>query len=233
MHENVSPTAMFTKRNTGSTSRHKKPFNPNAYCDHCHMKGHLKVDYFKLMKCDHCHNTGHLKSNCYQLIGYPADYKGKRTSYKSDQLPVQQSSVKTQDLFCYDELIAQNSLGVQSQLQLESSLVQPVPAIAEETNDSTHTTSPVLPSENIVLPMRHSTRNSRPLIWHKDYVTRAGSSKCLYSIASGVNYAGLSAKYQSFISKLSAKVEPNTYAEEVGDLRFGVIINHKIFSQIM
>ena len=32
----------------------------------------------KLLKCDFCHKTGHLKSNCYKLIGYPADYKGKR-----------------------------------------------------------------------------------------------------------------------------------------------------------
>lgn len=52
---------MFTKQNSryvsGYAARHKKPYYPNVYCDH-YMKGHLKVDYFKLIKCDHYHNTG-------------------------------------------------------------------------------------------------------------------------------------------------------------------------------
>nr|ABI34293.1 Integrase core domain containing protein [Solanum demissum] len=36
---------------------------------------HVREDCFKLMKCDHCGKTGHLIGKCYQLIGYPTDYK--------------------------------------------------------------------------------------------------------------------------------------------------------------
>ncbi|KAH0642043.1 hypothetical protein KY290_033645 [Solanum tuberosum] len=104
-------------------------------------------------------------------------------------MSVQQSDTKTHDLFCYDELTTQNSSVVQTQLQTESTLVPPVPEVAEETHESTET-PPILLLETAVLPIRHSTRNSRPPIWHKDYVTRA------------------------------AEVEPNSYAEATGDLRW-------------
>jgi len=119
MNENVSPTVMFTKRNTGPTSRHKKPFNPNAYCDHCHMKGHLKVDCFKLMKCDHCHNTGHLKSNCYQLIGYPADYKGKRTTANAATGPVLDST------HCFSNVAGQQECHPHGYYPQSQSILQP------------------------------------------------------------------------------------------------------------
>ena len=48
------------------------------YCDHCEMKGHSRVDCNKLKYCTHCHKHGHLKDVCFQLIGYPINYKGKR-----------------------------------------------------------------------------------------------------------------------------------------------------------
>ncbi|KAH0672595.1 hypothetical protein KY290_024830 [Solanum tuberosum] len=72
----MSSTAMFTSRS--GYQRPKKPYAPNAFCDYCHIKGHLRADCNKLLKCDHCHRTGHLKANCFRLIGYPPDYKGKR-----------------------------------------------------------------------------------------------------------------------------------------------------------
>ena len=42
------------------------------------MKGHNRADCNKLKYCIHCHKHGHLKESCYQLIGYPTNYKGKR-----------------------------------------------------------------------------------------------------------------------------------------------------------
>ena len=66
---------MYTSR---SNSRNKKPYNPNAFCDYCHMKGHMRSDCNKLLKCDHCHKTGHVKLDCFKLIGYPSEFKGKR-----------------------------------------------------------------------------------------------------------------------------------------------------------
>ncbi|XP_069146899.1 uncharacterized protein [Solanum lycopersicum] len=59
-------------------SKTEKPYAPNAVCDYCHIKGHLRSDCNKLLKCEHCHKTGHLMVNCFRLIGYPPDYKGKR-----------------------------------------------------------------------------------------------------------------------------------------------------------
>ena len=38
MPENLISTAMYTSR---SNSRNKKPYNPNVFCEYCHMKGHM------------------------------------------------------------------------------------------------------------------------------------------------------------------------------------------------
>ncbi|KAH0692239.1 hypothetical protein KY285_019336 [Solanum tuberosum] len=70
--------AMINQDESVTDSRSKKPYNPNAFCDYCHMKGHMRSDCHKLLKCDVCHKTGHLKLNCFRLIGYPPDFKGKR-----------------------------------------------------------------------------------------------------------------------------------------------------------
>ncbi|KAG5613523.1 hypothetical protein H5410_024804, partial [Solanum commersonii] len=42
------------------------------------MKGHIRANCNKLKHCTHCNMQGHTKGTCYQLIGYPADYKGKK-----------------------------------------------------------------------------------------------------------------------------------------------------------
>ena len=69
-----TPTAMYSK--TGDdTTRQKRG---HIFCDYCNMKGHTRRECNKLKKCEYCHKTGHMKEKCFQLIGYPADYKGKR-----------------------------------------------------------------------------------------------------------------------------------------------------------
>ncbi|KAG5578418.1 hypothetical protein H5410_058552 [Solanum commersonii] len=50
----------------------------NIYCNFCNMKGHIRANCNKLKHCTHCNMQGHTKDTCYQLIGYPADYKGKK-----------------------------------------------------------------------------------------------------------------------------------------------------------
>uniref|UniRef100_A0A3Q7HT01 Retrovirus-related Pol polyprotein from transposon TNT 1-94-like beta-barrel domain-containing protein n=1 Tax=Solanum lycopersicum TaxID=4081 RepID=A0A3Q7HT01_SOLLC len=84
----MDPTALFTNRSGGNNfngqnnrSGNVKPNKQRSgylYCDHCDMKGHNRADCNKLKYCVHCHKHGHLKEFCYQLIGYPTNYKGKR-----------------------------------------------------------------------------------------------------------------------------------------------------------
>ncbi|XP_028775807.1 uncharacterized protein LOC114732653 isoform X2 [Neltuma alba] len=31
-----------------------------------------------ILECSHCHKKGHIKEHCYQIIGYPSDFKGNR-----------------------------------------------------------------------------------------------------------------------------------------------------------
>nr|XP_009789525.1 PREDICTED: uncharacterized protein LOC104237134 isoform X2 [Nicotiana sylvestris] len=48
------------------------------FCDFCNMKGHSRENCYKLMHCEFCKMKDHLKENCYKIIGYPADFKGKK-----------------------------------------------------------------------------------------------------------------------------------------------------------
>ena len=82
-------------------------------------------------------------------------------------------------------------------------------------NDLSQVSYDITPS-----PLRKSSRNSRPPVWHKDYVVTAGSKKCNYSLASVLDYEGLSPTYQSFFSKFSAETEPSSYLEAVQDPRW-------------
>ncbi|KAG5627615.1 hypothetical protein H5410_012833 [Solanum commersonii] len=92
-----SPTAIFIARPASSPQRPKKPYNPNAVCDFCHMKDHLRIDCLKLLNCDFCHKTGHLKLNCYKLNGYPPHYKGKREVVVAGNSMYDAGSVHRQD----------------------------------------------------------------------------------------------------------------------------------------
>ena len=90
MSESSNPTAMYTSR---SNSRNRKPYNPNVFCEYCHMKGHMRSDCNKLLKCDHCHKTGHVKLDCFKLIGYPSEFKGKRDSVVAGNSVYEESSI--------------------------------------------------------------------------------------------------------------------------------------------
>ncbi|KAH0650020.1 hypothetical protein KY284_029932 [Solanum tuberosum] len=39
---------------------------------------HTRAECNKLKKCDYCNATGHVKDDCFQLIGYPENFKGKK-----------------------------------------------------------------------------------------------------------------------------------------------------------
>lgn len=115
----------------------------------------------------------------------------------------QQTQVSTQkNLFVFDDL--DNILVVPTLGTLD-------PAQVSVTTSPTSPITIPIPPEVVLVPpaathsplVRRSTRGSRPPIWHKDYVTKASPSSCIYSIASVLDYTGLSQKYQGFVSKFS------------------------------
>ncbi|XP_054794561.1 uncharacterized protein LOC129300062 [Prosopis cineraria] len=38
------------------------------------------------LECAHCHKRGHVKENCYEIIGYPVDFKGKNKNKRSQEI---------------------------------------------------------------------------------------------------------------------------------------------------
>lgn len=88
LHEGGS-AVFFTSKGSGSKKK-----NWNSVCDFCHVKGHVREDCFKLMKCDHCGKTGYLIGKCYQLIGYPSDYKVKGRNVQANHVNIQQEGLE-------------------------------------------------------------------------------------------------------------------------------------------
>ncbi|XP_075095421.1 uncharacterized protein LOC142173696 [Nicotiana tabacum] len=71
--------------------------------------------------------------------------------------------------------------------------------------------------------VRTTTRESRPLIWLKDFVRTdkvKQSNCCQYPISIVIGYDNLSPKYQSYLSNFSPEVEPANYYEAAKDKRW-------------
>lgn len=83
VHEEMESLALYTARhfrspqpNTGQAFC-RRNFH-SLFCDFRNMKEHTRVEFNKLNKCDHCNATEHVKADCFQLIGYPEYFKGKK-----------------------------------------------------------------------------------------------------------------------------------------------------------
>lgn len=124
----------------------------------------------------------------------------------------------TTNIFAYDDLA--------SALSTVPDIPMFIPPVINATSPTTSPSapvqnSPVVPSiEPPSVSIRKSVRSIKPLKWHKDYVTTSGSSHCLYSTASHIDYSNLSPTYQSFVSKFSIETEPTTYKIASQDSRW-------------
>uniref|UniRef100_A0A3Q7GVA1 CCHC-type domain-containing protein n=1 Tax=Solanum lycopersicum TaxID=4081 RepID=A0A3Q7GVA1_SOLLC len=189
---------MYTSR---SNSRNKKPYNPNAFCEYCHMKGCMINDCHKLLKCDHCHKTGHVKLDCFRLIRYPPDFKGKRDTvvagnsvyeassapYHAPQIPHKASHqvakfwMMTMPMIIPQQhqkrlqMLGQKTIGDAHCVANMADLLnydELITIVPHSTVSSCLVDAPSqLPLDHVVPPVRRSTRSLKPPIWHKDYIT--------------------------------------------------------------
>ena len=67
---------------------------------------------------------------------------------------------------------------------------------------------------------RVSSKMSHPPVWMKDYVTHVTDSGNPHSLANYMSYSHLSGSYQTYLSTMSAEVEPKTYEEAIQDQRW-------------
>uniref|UniRef100_M1DJ52 Polyprotein n=1 Tax=Solanum tuberosum TaxID=4113 RepID=M1DJ52_SOLTU len=186
------------------------------------MKGHSRADCNKLKYCTHCHKHGHLKEVCYQLIGYPASYKGKKIAnlvtsdfgdhphipgglgagsvpyiapnqYNQDIIPPDDSQVPAQLPL---SIIPDTHLSNVEEYHNDPVLENPTLDLPTQMHTSAITEESVMSS---TIGRRHSNMSSRPSLWQKDFVTVTKSksqSHCLYSLADSIDYNSLSHAYQ-------------------------------------
>lgn len=135
--------------------------------------------------------------------------------FKEEVFPFQGSIAaqhsSNSNLFAFEDLVALPD----APIVVPSNVIVPALGYGDASSD-THS----LPVDTAVPTIRRSTRGVKPPIWHKDYVTTTSSTRCLYPIASVVNYTGLSPKYQSFVSKFSIESEPPNYSSAAKDARW-------------
>uniref|UniRef100_A0A3Q7EYZ3 Reverse transcriptase Ty1/copia-type domain-containing protein n=1 Tax=Solanum lycopersicum TaxID=4081 RepID=A0A3Q7EYZ3_SOLLC len=219
------PTAMFTSKSGPSSHKHRRPYNPNAFCDFCNIKGHMRTNCNKLLNV----------ISVTKLIGYPADYKGKRDtivaknstyhaghSLYHDQMQMQfpyippsqhNESQQHVPMPLFTPLQHQKLLKMLDQTKLDG--ISGTANMKDSTSSVTCQDNECISSsqncENCEIdspdnsisydtpssPVRKSSRSSRPRVWHKNYAIKVGSKKCNYSIASVLDYTGLSPTYHN------------------------------------
>ncbi|XP_075085075.1 uncharacterized protein LOC142168309 [Nicotiana tabacum] len=90
------------------------------------------------------------------------------------------------------------------------------------------TLSSPLPSPEASLT-RRSSRDSKPPIWMKDYVTHnRGKAHFCYPISTCVSYDNVSSSFGSALAAYSAIIEPKTFAEAVKDPKWVAAIKDEI-----
>ncbi|KAG5618577.1 hypothetical protein H5410_018401 [Solanum commersonii] len=187
-------------------------------------RGHSKVDCNKLKYCTHCHKHGHLKDNCFQLIGYPANYKGKRlannvsTDYGSlgssndrfgacsvSQFTPNQynQAIVSDDDFQVpiltikdDDHVCMDDHNDTTGHSIDHSIKEPHPQDQPTLSPPSVVEEPPMSS---TAGRRQSTRTSRPPHWRKDFVTSAKSgskSHYLYSLGDSIDYSCLHCQSQ-------------------------------------
>ncbi|XP_069150450.1 uncharacterized protein [Solanum lycopersicum] len=139
-----------------------------------------------------------------------------------DNTPQQTQQLNSPDMFAYDAIVADSTSSVTCQDNecISSSQNCENCEIDSPDNSISYDT----PSS----PVRKSSRSSRPRVWHKNYAIKVGSKKCNYSIASVLDYTGLSPTYQSFVSKFFVETEPSNYSEAVQDPRWVATMKNEI-----
>lgn len=87
-------------------------------------------------------------------------------------------------------------------------------ALEEASDDELHTPEEAIvelhaPLASTEAETRKSSRQRRPSIWLKDYITSSNPhSNNSYSISTSISYDHLSLAYQSYLSVFSALTEP-------------------------
>ena len=68
-----------------------------------------------------------------------------------------------------------------------------------------------------LVPLRRSSRQSKPPIWMDSYVTESAQSACLYPMSQYVTYSKLAPTYRASLAAYSLIPEPHTYKEACQD----------------
>ncbi|XP_070009579.1 uncharacterized protein [Nicotiana sylvestris] len=125
----------------------------------------------------------------------------------------------------------------------ESQLIPSTPSLSSPSGEfSLHNTAVSLlaePSLPLSSPLpspkapltRRSSRNSRPPIWIKDYVTHdKGKAHCCYPISTYVSYDNVSSSFGIALTAYSSIIEPKTFSKGVKDPKWVAAMKDEILA---
>lgn len=101
----------------------------------------------------------------------------------------------------------------------------PVPEFLENDTLQLSQTSALptaISSHDSSVPLRRSSRLTRPPIWSRDFscATFPTANSCLYPISNHLSFSNFSTTYQAFLANISSIKEPKFYHEAIHDSRW-------------
>jgi hypothetical protein len=145
------------------------------------------------------------------FMGYPTGYKGYRVFDPAlGKFPTSRDVLFHEDVFSFKS-ISQHTfpLDIGSNPVIPNAFSEPQPSTPTQLPPNSPPPSPP-PSSPSEIPLRKSTRISRPSTYLQDYVCNA-----TYPIQNHLSYDNLSLPYKTFICNISSVVEPEFYHQAI------------------
>jgi len=177
------------------------------------------------------------------FVGYPCGHKG----YKLYDMQSHTFFISRDVKFCEDDFPF-SSASQTSTLAPSTPVVPlhdpsysnihppPSPPIPSPSPDSPTNSNPIPPDTSA--PLRRSTRTKQPPAWHKDYEMSSGANHLTSSSSPGtgtryplhhyLSFSRFSPTQRTFLTLITAKTEPKTYDEAVGDPLWPQTMNDEI-----
>ncbi|XP_028800757.1 uncharacterized protein LOC114756015 [Neltuma alba] len=176
-----------------------------------------------ILECSHCHKKGHVKEHCYQIIGYPSDFKGNRAKTNktgaANQAGLNAKGEGDSEAHSANTVIT--SLTPEQYERLLELLKQDSETAVHALTGTDAQQETRSSNEASARPVRER----RAPVWAKDYIcnlvadqqdgSAARKQKCKYPIESYISYGNISPNYMCYLCTIDSVSEPYSYNEAV------------------
>nr|GEU79068.1 hypothetical protein [Tanacetum cinerariifolium] len=222
------PTAFFSNMNNKNNSNGRRENNKGNRNE---IKGETKNEISFKKVCTNYGKEGHLFEQCFERLGYPDWYKGKKAK-KNNRLAAHVTQVLmstlveklllTWDMRMKGKAISEDQGGASSShaaMVIPNILIPTEPDNENSGNENSNSSTNSIPQNVNSIPLeptRRSTRQSTKTVWLKGLVAPTGTkSGPHYPLFASTYFPGISQQHIAFLANVFAQPEPTRYQQAI------------------